>query len=216
MAQGPYGIDPGEGGFTLEPQGMPVHDFFPGNGWGPQVPFGPGGGPGPVPGGGPGPGPVPWGLPMYPTDLDAGRLPAAGIAPPLACPQPCPVTVRADLCAPQGPQKSWDTDPFGDPRSFIPPGVRTVPEYTPTGVKTGTGQTTLVGPGGSFVFPTPQLPSTPKGTAVASGEVVGVPGAVELGPEGYPVNALGVAPRRRIPWWIWLAAGVVAWRAFGR
>jgi hypothetical protein len=78
MAQGPYGIDPGSGGFTLEPLGMPVQNFF-NVGWGPQKPFGPGQQPGP--------GPIPWQTPMYDTrdgwPMQGPANPMDDIAPPL-------------------------------------------------------------------------------------------------------------------------------------
>lgn len=212
MAQGPYGIDPGDGGFSLEPQGMALRNFFR-QGWGPQQPFRPGGG-------GPGPGPV-RNPPMYdtidgwPAQGPAARTPLDHLLPPASCPQPCPTTVQTNLCVPQGPSAGWDaTDPFGDPAEFIPPGVRTVPEYTPTGVKSVPGGSALVGPGGAFVFPTPKLPAEPRGTTVPAGEVVGLPGAVSHGPPGAPSNA--IPPHRRgIPWWGWAIAGVVAVRILG-
>lgn len=213
MAQGPYGVDPGEGGLTLEPQGMPIRPFFPGGGWGPQVPFGPGGG---VPGGGPGPGPVA-NVPMY-DDIDgwpmqAPRNQADDIAPSGECPQPCPVTVRADLCLPQMPASEWDPDPFGDPKQWVPPGVRTVPEYTPSGVKTTPGGPALVGPGGEFVFPSPKLPSEPRGTVVPAGERVGPPGSVDAGRTRAPAAGVQTSARGfRIPWWAWLVAGALVIR----
>lgn len=217
MAQGPYGIDPGSGGFTLEPQGMPVQNFFRQGGWGPQVPFGPAHGFGP--------GPIPWQDPMYDTrdgwPMQGPANPMDDIAPPGECPQPCPTTVRADLCFPQprvGRQAWGPSDPFGDPAEFIPPGVRTIPEYTPNGVKSVPGGPALVGPGGQFVFPTPKLPSTPRGTAVPAGEVVGSPGAIDAGRPLERPAGVQTATRRgfRMPWWAWVVAGVAAWQVMGR
>ncbi len=205
MAEGPYGIDPGTPGFTLEPQGMPVRNFFQ-QGWGPQLPFGPGHGFGP--------GPIP-NIPMY---RDADAWPQMGPAnpmddmlPPMECPQACPTTVRADLCRPQMPRSEWDQDPFGDPSEYVPPGVRTVPEYTPAGVKSAPGGPALVGPGGQFVFPTPKLPAGPRGTAVPAGESVGPPGAIDAGRKLPPAAGVQTSARRgfRIPWWGWIAGGLL-------
>ena len=206
MPQGPYGEDPGRGDFTLEPQGMPVMNFF-NRVWGPVKPFGPGHGLGP--------GPVP-NVPMY-RDTWGGQVPDANpmddILPPSVCPQPCPTTVRADLCAPSGrPASPWDSpDPFGDP-SFSPAGVRTVPEWeTNNGVKSVPGGSALVGPGGMFVFPAPQLPASPRGTVVPAGVAVGPPGAVST---AAPTKSKGLL--QQIPWWGWIAAGVVVWQIVGK
>lgn len=207
MAEGPYLIDPGSGGYTLEPQGMPLQNFF-NQVWGPVQPFNPqhGFGPGPVPD-----------VSIY---RDAMPIPQDAMAPilgPRACPQPCPTTVDVNLCMPRKrPGSPWDEpDEFGDP-AYSPPGVRVVPEWEPAGVKSVPGGPALVGPGGSFVFPTPKLPAEPRGTAVPAGEVVGPPGAVTGGPKGAPAKTVGAKKKFSIPWWGWLAMGVVAWQVLGR
>jgi hypothetical protein len=208
MAQGPYGTSPGSGGFTLQPQGMNVANFF--QQWGPVAPFGPQRGIGP--------GPVAPGLPMYSDTWDGNSNPLDEILPPADCPQPCPTTVRSDLCAPRKrPLGPWDDpDEFGDP-AYSPPGVRTVPEWETTGVKSVPGGPALVGPAGAFVFPTPKLPEEPRGAAVPAGEVVGSPGAVT--PQAV-VDPSGIIPAARkpfrIPWWGWIAAGVVVWQIVGK
>ena len=185
---------------------MPVMNFFD-RGWGPTKPFGPGHGFGP--------GPVP-DVPMY-RDTWGGQLPAANpmddILPPSVCPQPCPTTVRADLCLPpRRPVSPWDSpDPFGDP-SFSPPGVRVVPEWeTGNGVKNATGAgSALVGPGGMFVFPMPKLPTAARGPVVPAGESVGPPGSVST-PAPARTGLL-----QKIPWWGWVAGAVVVWQIVGK
>jgi len=169
-----------------------------------------------------GPGPIA-NIPMYADQGDRDAWPqtgpanpAEGILPPMECPQPCPTTVRQDLCVPQGPSAAWRTDPFGDPAQFVPPGVRTVPEYTPVGVKSVPGGSALVGPGGQFVFPTPKLPRGPRGAAVPAGEVVGLPGAIDAG-RRLPADAgVQTSARFRIPWWGWAAAALLAYQVVGR
>jgi len=137
-----------------------------------------------------------------PSPLDA-------ILPPASCPQACPHEVQLNLCTPQaGP--NTNSDAFGDPEEFIPPGVRTMPEWTPVGVKNGTGGTTLVGPAGQFVFPSPMLSSAPRGPVVPAGESVGLPGAIS-DPGPATAGLFG-----RIPWWGYAIGAVILVKVMGK
>ena len=210
--QAPYGL-PRPTGFTLEPQGMPVQNFW--RNWGPRQPFVGPLGPGPVAP----PPPGPWSA----THTDTGSLyaPAANpidaILPPSVCPQPCPVTVQASLCRrPAIPRQ--DTDAWGDPRQLIPPGVRTIPEWSLTGIKKTPGGPILVGKGGMFVAPSPLLPSQPRGRVVAAGEEIGLLGAV-YGADNSAVidESLGARPARpRVPLWGWALGALVLMRMVRR
>ena len=193
-------MDPGRGGYTLEPQGMPLQPFF-NVGWGPRKPFGPAHGFGPG---------VIANIPEYRDTWGTPDMDAHPIAPPMLCPTQCPTPVSVAFCHPQK-RGDWgsDVDPWGDPKELVPPGVRTDPSWTPVGVKNATGGKALVGPDGANVFPSPMLPAAPRGLPLAAGELVGASGAVT------DSGAAGGGLFARIPWWGWAIGAVVAVKMLG-
>jgi len=138
--------------------------------------------------------------------------PTNDLLPPALCPQPCPVRVDLDFCRPQ-PWPHTSDDRWGDPRTLVPPGVRTEPGWTPDAIKASPGGPVLVGPEGTFIYPAPELPVTKTGLPIAGGGV--------LSPEGAGVANAALLPSKaslqlpKLPWWGWAIAGFVAYRMLG-
>lgn len=137
--------------------------------------------------------------------------PTSGLIPPAFCPQPCPVRVDLDFCAPPPWPRTTD-DRWGDPRSIVPPGVRTEPYWTPGAIKASPGGPVLMGPQGAYIYPAPQLPAGATGRPVAAGGVLDPGGALRAREMIAPIDAPWYA---RTPWWAWTIAAVVAAKVLG-
>lgn len=151
---------------------------------------------------------------LYYDDFISPPAPAApspnNFFPPSRCPQPCPIRVDLDFCAPQ-PWPQQTDDRWGDPQTIVPPGVRTEPYWTPGAIKAFPGGPILVGPDQSYIYPAPRLPDG-RGLPIAAGGVIGPAGA-ELARETLaPVDAPWWM---RVPWWGWAIGAVVAAKMMG-